>query len=467
MNKRFRTCSLDQPYLLPPCLQDWLPSHHLARCVAEVVSELDLSAIYAGYDRKDGRGLAAYHPLMLTRVLLYAYCVGMTSSRRIEKATYEDVAIRFLAADQHPDHDTIAAFRQQHLERLAVLFIDALRLCQRAGLVKLGNVALDGTKLRANASRHRSHPYSRLTEQEKQLQATVGHLLEQAQQTDSEEDERYGKGRSGDELPPELADAESRLEKIREAKRALEQEAAEQLEQAQRDHPNAGHPGRPRKDAPVPQASETERQKRKIRLRRAKRNAEQPSRQYNFTDPDSRVMHDNGTKSFTQAYNAQAAVDGHAQVIVAADVTQEVIDRAQLLPMCECMRETLGALPPVITADTGYWDSASIENPVLQGIELLIPPAALRAGANPDSGNISPTVKRMREKLSTTESKQRYAQRQAIVEPVFGQIKAVRGLNRFALRGLEKVRAEWKLICLTHNLLKYFRHGWVPQGQAA
>ena len=250
MHKRFRTCSLDQLYLLPPSLQDWLPARHLARFIADITEELDLSAMYAGHERKDGRGQAAYHPLMLTRVLLYAYCIGLTSSRRIEKATYEDVAIRYLAADQHPDHDTIAAFRQQQLERLAALFGQALRLCQRAGLVKLGNVALDGTKIQASASRERSMSHARLSEQEQQLQVLVERLLEQAEQTDREEDERYGKGLRGDELPPELADAKSRLKKIREAKRALEQEAAEQLERAQREHPEAGCPGRPRKDAP-------------------------------------------------------------------------------------------------------------------------------------------------------------------------------------------------------------------------
>lgn len=238
MNKRFRTCALDQPYLLPPSLQDWLPERHLARFIAEVLDELDLGSIYAHYERKDGRGLAAYHPVMLTRVLLYAYCIGMTSSRRIEKATYEDLAIRFLAADQHPDHDTIAAFRQQHLHALAGLFLQALRLCQRARLVKLGNVALDGTKLQANASRDRSVSYGRLCEQEEQWKATVEGLLEQAQQTDRQEDERYGKGLSGDELPPELAHAESRLQKIREAKRALEQEAAQALEEAERRAPS-------------------------------------------------------------------------------------------------------------------------------------------------------------------------------------------------------------------------------------
>lgn len=350
--------------------------------LAKVVDELDLSAIYAGYERKDGRGLAAYHPVMLTRVLLYAYCVGMTSSRRIEKATYEDVAVRFLAADQHPDHDTIA-FRQEYLQPLAELFSQALRLCQRAGLVKLGNVALDGTKLRANASRERSVSSARLADQEKEWQATVTRLLEQAQQADRQEDERYGKGRSDDQIRPELADAETRLRKTREAKQALEQEAAEKLEAAQRDYPGGG---RPRKDAPSSGLSQAERERRKKRLRRAKRNAKLPGRQYNFTDPDSRVMHDNGLGCFLQAYNAQAAVDGHAQVIVAADVTQEVVDRGRLLPMCERMRETLGVLPPVITADAGYWDSASIEDPSLRGVDLLVAPDAMHRWAKPKAG---------------------------------------------------------------------------------
>ena len=463
MGKRFRTCDLNQPYLLPPSLQDWLPPQHLARFIAEVAEELDLNAIYAEHDRKDGRGQAAYHPLMLTRVLLYAYAIGMTSSRRIEKATYEDVAIRFLAADQHPDHDTIAAFRQQHLEQLAALFAQALRLCQRAGLVKLGNVALDGTKIQASASREQSVSFARLSEQERQLCATVERLLEQAAQTDREEDERYGKGRRGDELPPELADAQSRLKKIRDAKRALEQEAAEQLNQARRDHPYAPRRGRPRKDEPAPDRSEVERQKSKNRLRRAIQNAAHPSRQYNFTDPDSRVMRDNGLGCFLQAYNAQAAVDGHAQVIVATDVTQEVVDRAQLLPMCERIRETLGELPPVITADAGYWDTASLENPALRGIEVLVAPDAMHRWASPKPAKPSAAVERMRERLRGGPWRALYNQRREIVEPVFGQIKEARGLRRFRFRGLRKVRAEWQLICLTHNLLKLFRYDWAPQ----
>lgn len=462
MNKRFRACALDQPYLLPPCLQEWLPDHHLARFIAEVADELDLSAIYTAYERKDGRGLSAYHPLMLTRVLLYAYCVGVTSSRRIEKATYEDLAVRYLAADQHPDHDTIAAFRQEHLQELGSLFAAALRLCQRAGLVKLGNVALDGTKLQANASRQQSVSHARLSEQEQALQQQIDQLLQQAQQSDQEEDERYGKGRSGDELPPELADAGRRLEKIREAKRALEQEAAQALEEARRNCPDAGHRGRPRKGE-EPSVGPVERTRRKNRLKRARQNAQQPTRQFNFTDPDSRVMRDNGLGCFVQGYNAQIAVDGHAQVIVATDVTQQVVDRGQLLPMCERIRESLGSLPPVLSADAGYWDTLSIEDPALRGTELLVAPDATHQWAKPKAVPASAAVQRMREKLSSGIARELYSMRRTIVEPVFGQIKQARGLRRFAFRGLQQVQAEWKLICLTHNLLKMFRYSWLPQ----
>lgn len=462
MNKRFRTCALDQPYLLPPCLQEWLPDHHLARFIAEVADELDLRSMYTAYERKDGRGLSAYHPLMLTRVLLYAYCVGVTSSRRIEKMTYEDVAVRYLAADQHPDHDTIAAFRQEHLQELGSLFADALRLCRRAGLVKLGNVALDGTKLLANASRQESFSHARLCEQERSLQEQIDQLLRQAQQTDREEDERYGKGRSGDELPPELADAGRRLQKIREAKRALEQEAAQALEEARRHSQNARGRGRPRKGE-EPEDNPAERQRRKNRLKRAQQNAKQPTRQFNFTDPDSRVMRDNGLGCFVQGYNAQIAVDSHAQVIVATDVSQQVVDRGQLLPMCERIRDSLGSLPPVLSADAGYWDTLSIEDPALRGTELLVAPDATHQWAKPKPVHANPVVLRMREKLSSGVARELYAMRRTIVEPVFGQIKQARGLRRFAFRGLQKVQAEWKLICLTHNLLKMFRYSWLPQ----
>jgi transposase len=210
MSKRFRACSLDQVFLLPPSLQDWLPEDHLARFVADVVNELDLSAVYTEYERKDGRGLSAYHPLMMMRLLLYGYCIGITSSRKIEKATYDNLAFRYLSADQHPDHDTLAAFRQEHLEALAGLFVQALRLCQKAGLVKLGNVAIDGTKIKANASTHRSVDYQKISEREQHWRSEVERLLKQAQQTDQQEDQRFGVSQPTDPLPDDLASAQKR-----------------------------------------------------------------------------------------------------------------------------------------------------------------------------------------------------------------------------------------------------------------
>src|SRR6202522_314699 len=230
VNKRFRVCSHDQPLLLPPSLQDWLPESHLARFVADVMNELDLSSIHASYERSDGRGLSAYHPVLMARLLLYGYCIGITSSRKIEQATYDNVAFRYLSSDQHPDHDTLAAFRQQHVEALAALFVQALRLCQKAGLVKLGNVSIDGTKMKANASTRRSVRYQRITEREQHWRTEVERLLKQAQQTDQEEDQRFGVSQPTDPLPNDLASAQKRLQRLQQAKTEQEQEAREQLE---------------------------------------------------------------------------------------------------------------------------------------------------------------------------------------------------------------------------------------------
>src|SRR5882762_2509247 len=344
MSKRFRECSLDQPFLMPPSLQDWLPEDHLARFIVEVTNTLDLGEIYADYERKDGRGLAAYHPLMLTRLLLYGYATGRTSSRRIEQATYDDVALRYLAADQHPDHDTIAQFRQRHLQALAGLFVQALRLCQRSGLVKLGTVVIDGTKLRANASSARSLRYKRLEEEEQRLQAIVEGMLSEAGRVDAEEDARWGPGQRGDTLPPELATAAGRLEKIRQAKRELEQEAQQQLAEASEQH-RARKRGRSRKGETRPQVSTQEQEKYKTRYYRAKREVELPTRAYNFTDPDSRKVYDNGLKTVVQGYNAQLAVDGQAQVVIAAEITQDSNDRKQILPMAAAASAALGQAP--------------------------------------------------------------------------------------------------------------------------
>jgi transposase len=276
VNKRFRVCDLDQLLLLAPSLQDWLPENHLARFVADVTSELDLSAIYAEYERSDGRGLSAYHPLLLTRLLLYGYSIGVTSSRAIEKATYDNVAFRYLAVDQHPDHDTIANFRQQHLQALAGLFVQALRLCSKAGLIQLGSIAIDGTKMMANASTRHSVSHQKLGEQEQYWRATVERLLTEAQRKDEQEDRHLGKGRSAESLPQELAHAQSRLERIRQAKAELEREAQQELEAL---GPGRKR-GRPRKQDMVALSAEERRQlkKNKKKLSRARKNAQQPSR---------------------------------------------------------------------------------------------------------------------------------------------------------------------------------------------
>lgn len=471
MNKRFRVCSLDQPFLLPPSLQDWLPEDHLARFIADVANELDLSAIYAHYERQDGRGLSAYHPLLLTRLLLYGYCVGITSSRRIEGATHDDVAFRYLAANQHPDHDTIANFRREHLEALAGLFVQALRLCQKAGLVKLGNVAIDGTKIMANASTRRSVSYEKLSERERYWKETVKGLLAEAQRTDEQEDQRWGKGQPADPLPAELAHAQSRLERLQQAKAELEREAQQQLEDARQNY-TPRQRGRPRKEdaACQPGQDPEERKKARNQFRRARHNAEEPTRQYNFVDPDSRVMKDNARKCFTQAYNAQAGVDALAQVIVAAEVTQQTNDRKQLLPMVESVRQTAGDAPQTITADAGYWDTTSLSDPALADIQVLVPP-----DSNPEPGDalLAPHAPQtaaaadMRKTLASETGKALYGLRKATVEPVFGQIKEARHIRRFRLRGLKLVTCEWKLICATHNLLKLFRCRIGLSGQAA
>jgi len=462
MAKTFRPYSLDQHLLLPPDLRDWLPEGHLALYVSDVVDALDLSAIYRVYAEADPRGAVAYHPAMLVKLLMYAYCIGMPSSRRIERGTYEDVALRVLAGDQHPDHDTIAAFRQRHLPALAALFVQVLQLCQRAGLVRLGHVAIDGTKVGANASKHKAMSYERMGESERRLEREVRALLEQAAARDAAEDAQYGKGRWGEELPEELARRESRLRKIREAKAELEAEAraaaAEQAEAArakcaerERKAEETGRrPGGRPPAIPDPETAVPE-----------------PKAQRNFTDPESRIMKDGATKSFVQAYNAQAAVDGAAQVIVAAAVTQAANDVEQLVPLLEQVACNVGRMPAVVTADAGYFSEANVMAEALREVDLYIPPARQRHSVDEAAPGEPPLPEagvreQMRHKVCTPEGREVYRWRKAIVEPVFGHTKACRGFRRFALRGLGNVSAEWLLICLTHNVLKLFRSNWQP-----
>ena len=463
MGKRFRTDHLNQSLLMPPSLHDWLPERHLARFIADVTEELDIGAIYRSYEG-DGRGMAAYQPLMMLRVLLYGYCRGVVSSRKIEQATYEDVAFRFLSADTHPDHDTIAAFRKRHLAALAGLFLQVLQLCQKAGLVKLGHVAIDGTKMKANASKHKAMSYDRMEGTAQRLRQEVDELLRKAAAADEAEDAQYGKGNSGDELPAELARRESRLKKIREAKAELEQEAKENAEK-ERAEAEAKIAERREKEAKTgkkagghePKVPDPEQAK------------PEPKAQRNFTDMESRIMPDGGNKgSFVQGYNAQAAVDSQAQVIVAAEITQQTNDKQQLVPMIKLVVANTGGKPIAVSADTGYWSEANVGDESVAGVDLHIATGRQKHGekvamaTGPPPEDATPK-EAMAHKLRTEAGKSIYKMRKAIVEPVFGQIKERRGFRRFSFRGVGSVRLEWKLICLTGNILKLFRSGWSPE----
>lgn len=424
--------------------------------LSDVVDALDLSAIYADYNSV--RGQPPYHPKMMLKLLLYAYCTGKPSSRKIETATHEDVAYRVLSADQHPDHDTISAFRKRHLPALSGLFLQVLLLCREAGLVKLGHVALDGSKVKANASKHKAMSYQRMSQTETRLQAEVEELLTKAQAMDDAEDKTYGKGVKGDEIPAELARRKSRLAKIREAKTALEQQAKEKAAV----------------DAERQQAKVAARKQREeeagkklpgARPKEPKDPAEavpEPKAQRNFTDPESRIMVDGATKGFIQAYNAQIVVDAEAQVIVAAAVTQQTNDKQQFAPMLLKVEENLGTLPEKASADAGYFSEANITDAQLASVALYVPPGRLKhheqaqpvTGPAPEHATVA---EKMRHTLSTPEGRDVYKMRKAIVEPVFGQIKEPRGFRRFSFRGLTAASMEWDLICLTHNLLKLFR----------
>jgi transposase len=455
---RFLPYEPGQMLLLPPDLREWLEEGHLAYFILDVVEVLDLSEIYASYDGSRG-GRPGFDPRLLLGLLIYGYCVGMTSSRKIEKATYESVPFRILAANQHPDHATIAEFRRRHLEALARLFVQVLRLCEKAGLVRLGHVALDGTKMRANASKHKAMSYGRMEEKIHELEAQVGELLAAAEAADQAEDAQHGSYR-GDELPAELRFRRQRLEKIQQAKAALEAEAeaaAQKLREEKQAKAKAQAPAPESVPAvsPAPEPAESARPADKA--------------QRNFTDPDSRIMRDGATKSFEQSYNCQAAVDSEAQVIVAAQVTQQANDKQQVQPLVEQLKENLeGRIPGELSADAGYY---SDDNVAYLGDQKIEPYVA--TGRQKHTVECVPSVdplaasatarERMAAKLRTSTGKQVYSKRKETVEPVFGQIKEARGFRRFLLRGLDSVQAEWALICATHNLLKLFRSGWNPQ----
>jgi transposase len=431
MGKSYRPYYPDEELLLPPSLRDWLPERHLAYFVSDVVDNLDLSVMDAVYGNEK-RGQPPYDPLMMTKVLVYGYCVGVFSSRRIERRLVEDIAFRVLAADNQPNFRTISDFRKIHLKTLEGLFEQVLKIALEAGAMKVGRVALDGTKVKASASKHKAMSYDRMLEKEKQLKVEVKRLLEQAEAADAEEDALYGKDRTGDELPAELERRETRLQKIKEAKRALE-ERARQKAVAEGKEPKQAEP----KDKD----------------------------QYNFTDPESRIM--KGADGFVQAYNAQAAVEPAFQLIVGQTVTQATNDKEQLIPMLATIEEQSGQRPVDVLADSGYCSEKNLEHldseqkPERRVIGYIAterqkhdeykqpcPRGRLPKGAT--------RVDRMKRKLKTKAGKAVYAARKTIVEPVFGQIKQARGFRQFLLRGIHKVRGEWSLLCLTHNILKIY-----------
>jgi transposase/IS5 family transposase len=451
LNYNFRPYLQDQILLLPPSLGDWVAEDSLARFVSDVVGLMDgegrLRLIYGKY-RSDGWGRAAYHPCMMVKVLVYGYCVGVRSSRKIAQALEQDVALRYLSGDQQPDFRTIADFRKDHLKELAALFPEVLELCKEAGLVKLGRVALDGRRVAGNAALERNRT-------REALEREVTKMLAEAEQLDTEEDEKYGPDRRGDELPEGLRTQAERLQRLQEAKARLTKEAeqaraeqAERIRAREEEERRTGRKKRGRKPLP-PEA------------------VVDPDQKANTTDPDSRII--KTRKGWVQGYNAQAMADCESQVIVAHMVTQDEVDFGQLQPMLECCDVQAGQRPQQCIADAGYWSEA---NAALEddATELFIATTkdwkqrkALRE-EGPPRGRIPkdlPPRERMERKLRTKRGQSIYKQRACTIEPVFGQMEG-RGLNRFLLRGREKVGGEWSLWCITHDLLKLWRSGWRP-----
>jgi transposase len=430
MAKTYRPYCPDQMFLLPPSLRDWLPENHLVYFVSDVVDQLDLSKIESVYE-KDERGQPPYHPRMMTKILVYAYCVGIFSSRRIQKRLIEDIAFRILAAGNQPDFRTISDFRKIHLSALQDLFEQVLKLALTAGAIKLGRVALDGSKIKANASKHKAMSYKRMKEEQRTLRVEVQRLLKQAKSADDEDDARYGKDKSGDELPEELSRRETRLQRIKEAKKALEQRAREEAQKS--------------KDA---EGSE-------------EKTVPEDKAQYNFTDPESRIM--KGSDGFVQAYNAQVAVEQSCQLIVAQAVTQEANDKKQTAPMIKAVKEQAGQMPEQLLADSGYCSEENLTLLEKKPVDVYIATGRQKHGEKVIRCKRGPLPKgatkvdKMRRKLQTKAGAAVYAARKAIVEPVFGQIKQARGFRQFLLRGINKVRGEWALVCATHNILKMYR----------
>ena len=484
--KQYRPWNIDQQLLFPPSLRDWLPEDHVVYRVLEAVDVLDISAVTEEIEGKDPRGVRPYHPRMMVALLVYAYCSGVYSSRRIAAATYDSVPFRVLTGDEHPHFTVINEFRARNRSAVRDLALQVLRLCARAGLVDLEHVAVDGSKLEANASKHKAMSYKRMEQELKRLDGEFAKRLDIADQVDAEEDARYGAGRDAHELPDELKRRDARRKRIEQAKKELEQEAAQAREKLLRKRASE------LREKANTEADPVERKRKQTRARKADKQADklaeqhsgdagqppqqdgqrhlpshqvpttpqgkpQPNAQRNFTDPDSRIMKRGG--SYLQGYNCQCAVDEKNQIIVANAVTNQAPDQEHLIPVIEQVRQNLGQSPKHVTADAGYMSDENAAFCDSDGIDAYISVRRDRHGTIADTsadggGPDKAAWVKMRAKLDSDQGRRIYRRRKATVEPVFGQIKGARGFRHFLLRGLDQVRHEWELVCLCHNLLK-------------
>lgn len=444
VDKTFRGYDQEQSFLMPPSLADWLPEGHLACFVSELVDEvLDLTPFLASYT--EARGFPPYDPRLMLKILLYGYTTGVRSSRKIEARCHDDVAFRFLAANAAPDFRSVARFRKRHLAALEALFTEALTLCRAAGMVKMGRVALDGTKVKANASRHKAMSYDRMTDAEARLAAEVEEMLREAERVDAAEDQEHGPDNRGDDLQGELARRESRLAKIRKAKADLERDARDKAAATAR--------------AKATKAGKTEEEVDGAARRAAESATVQPRAQRNFTDPDARIMK-TADGSFHYCYNAQAVVDEENQVIVAVDFAESGADCPEFPDMLDQTMANTGTSPGQTLADAGYFSEDNVQAAAERGTDPLIATGRLKHGEQvPDAprgripNNATPK-QRMARKLRTKKGKTAYARRKVIVEPVFGQMKTTQGADRLLLRGRDNARSEWRLLAACHNLRK-------------
>jgi transposase len=436
MSTTFRPCAPDQSLLFPPSPRDWLPEGHLAFFIADTVAALDLQALYAPYEG-DGRRNQPFDPQMMVTVLVYAYATGTFSSRGIARKLEEDVAYRVLAAGSFPAHRTIAEFRQQHLAAFERLFVQVVAIAREAGVVQLGALAVDGSKVKAAASKHKAMSYGRMREEERRLREQIAALTTQAEATDAAEDAAHGPDVRGDELPAELQRREERLAKIAAAKARLEARQADE-------------------DRRKGRTSDDGRKSRGHKPFAREFGVPPDDAQDNFTDPDSRIM--KTSSGFDQCYNAQLAVDEASQMILATGLTNCAADNGELLPLIDQAHATLGEYPRDVLADAGYRGEATFQTLEARAITAYISLGhETRPGKPPNPAHLA--TQRMADRLKSEGGRARYRRRKAIVEPVIGWIKAVLGFRRFSLRGTTKARGEWNLVCLAVNLKRWHRIG--------